>query len=90
MRAGGWAGAGRRWAWRGGTGGAVCQRRPALTCRGPRVPHFPSPLPRSFVFIIFSLVLAAGWAAVMLALRWATRGERAAGAAARAAQLPPL
>lgn len=27
-------------------------------------------------FVIFSLVLAGGWAAVLLALRWATRGER--------------
>lgn len=42
------------------------------------------------MFIIFALVLVAGWAAVLLALRWATRGERAAAAAARAAQLPPL
>ena len=30
----------------------------------------------SMVFVIFSLVLAGGWAAVLQALRWATRCER--------------
>ena len=33
------------------------------------------PSPR-YVFIVFSCVLAVGWAAVLLWLRWATRDER--------------
>ncbi|PRW21131.1 V-type proton ATPase subunit D-like isoform A [Chlorella sorokiniana] len=40
-----------------------------------------------FVFIIFSLVLLAGWILVLLALRWATRAERRR--AAEVAELAP-
>ena len=36
-----------------------------------------------WVFILGSATLAVGWAAIQLALRWATRAERAAAAAAR-------
>lgn len=45
-----------------------------------------------FVFVIFTAVLAAGWTMILLALRWATRGKRAAarGRACRAAELPAL
>ena len=54
---------------------------PLLPALPTLLPSHPSP-PTRFVFIIFSLVLAAGWAAILAALRLATCGERAAAAAA--------